>query len=692
MMLQPENEFTEYIEKLTDTLMKYFLHIILTGLFGLFLAACGSRSNSKSTDLFINEEHTRSIEISQPEQNLDLLTMQELRLLRDLAFTELGGDSLLDRIDLRIEQLKKENFIYIEDDTIANILNIVNLYQFREITRQELMDDLAMFNFVAAPDTLLQLFQVYQRNDLLEIPNFVTTDLMAQLSHIYENYVLRTVEERFFAPMLTELCLTLHDASVEQANRAAQENVKDMAAYNAAYFAVAYHLLTGKSLRIPGSYQSIVEEELAYIDQLENRRPALLDKRTNFDYSIFKPSGHYTRTTLLRRYYKAWKWLQLAPFCGDNTTQKQQAVLLALALHTAKTKNGVSVLEVYSNLNGAMNWFTGMPTNISILDLANLLKKERITNVTAALDAKFLNKLNAMIVNTAQRNQSVVKYPVTCRNGIYFFPQPANADVAANMDASSYLKRLDCIQALQYQTQHHPVFTQKLPWQRQNLETSSAFRVKMNHDLFIYGVVPDHPEPLPIPSPTDTLPEPIRLGYVEPALPFWTKLREWVELTDKTLNDHQLTTDTLIAFTKRLHRYITILEDAALKQLNHESLSDEAYRFMAHIGDSIEQFTISMIEPEIDRWDWATGTDKSISIIEKQPTAISSDSVIYKAIGDVNAIYVVVEIDGFLYLTKGAKFSYHEIFMPQEIDLKDEDWKEIRKNMYQHQEWITTPQ
>ena len=620
------------------------------------------------------------------------MTMQELHLLRNSVFVAYGEDSLVNKIDRCMTQLQKKNYIRTDYDTTANILNIVNLYQFREITQQEVMDDLAMFNFAAVPDSLPQLFQVYQRNDLLQIPNFVTTDLMAQLSHIYENYVLRTIEERFFAPMLTELCLTLHGASLEQANKVAQENVKDMAAYNAAYFAVAYNLLTGKSLRIPSGYQAIVEEELAYITQQENRRPALLDKRTNFDYSVFKPVGHYTRSALLRRYFKAWKWLQLAPFCGDNTTQKQRAVLMALALQTAKTKSGATALDIYSNLYEAMNWFIGTPTNNSILDVSNLLKKERITTVTAALDAKLITKLNTTISNATQGNMSVVKYPANCRNGIYFFPQPAYADMSANMDASSYQKRIKCIYAIEHPAQNIPVFAQKQTWKRKNLETSSALRVKMNHDVLVYGVVPDYPEPLPSSFPTDTLPEPLNLGYVEPALSFWTKLREWVELTEKNLNDYQLTTDTLTVFTERLHRYITMLEDAAHRQQNHEMIPDETNRFITHIGDSIEQFTLSMVKPEIDRWDWAAGTDKSVSIFEKTSATNPSDSVMYKAIGDINNIYVIVEIDGYLYLTKGATFSYHEFYMPQDIDLKDKDWIEIRKTMYYHQPWITTPQ
>ena len=640
--------------------MKIFRHILFAGLFCWLLAACGSQGNPSRTNPV------------QPAVGDD-----GSEQVRDSSLTSHPVD----------ETTVQENYIHADGDTAANIMNIVNLFLFREITRQELMDDLAVNNFAMTPDSLPQLFQVYQRNDSLQIPNFITVDLMAQLSHIYENYVLRTVEERFFAPMLTELCLALHGASVDQAGKAAREDIRDMAQFNAAFFAVAYNLLTGKSLKIQGEYQTFVELELAYIAQQEKRRPALLDKRADFDYSVFKPYGHYTRTAQLRRYFKAWKWLQLAPYCSDNKLQVQQAVLTGLAFQTAKTKSGASAFDVYANLSVAMDWFSGKSAYHSMLDVALLLKKERITTVAATLDAKFLAKVNAAILQTQPNagKSSFVKYPAVCRNGVYFLPQPAYTNETADWDISSYNKRLECALAMQQNPRNSPVFARKPAWNRKKLDTSSALRVKMNHDVLLYGVVPDHPEPLAITYPTDTLAEPLRMGYVEPALPFWTKLREWVELTDKTLRNCRLTTDTLTACTKRLHRYVVLLEDAANRQLNNERLPDETCRFMAHIGDSIQQFTLSMIEPEIDRWDWAAGTDRSVAVFEKanQRNAPEnpSNEVLYTAIGDVNSLYVVVEIDGRLYLTKGATFSYHEFFMPKGRELKEEDWQEMRRRL-----------
>ena len=50
--------------------------------------------------------------------------------------------------------------------------------------------------------------------------------------------------------------------------------------------------------------------------------------------------------------------------------------------------------------------------------------------------------------------------------------------------------------------------------------------------------------------------------------------------------------------------------------------------------------------------------------------------------GDADEIYVVVEIEGYLYLTRGAVLSYREFL--QSIDdqrLTDEEWQEqLKKN------------
>jgi hypothetical protein len=365
-----------------------------------------------------------------------------------------------------------------------------------------------------------------------------------------------------------------------------------------------------------------------------------------------------------------------------------------------------------------MGWFVGQPAYGSLLDVALLLKKERVVSVTAALDAKILAKVSAaalqMSSNVASAgNASTSSYVTACRNGIYFLPQPIRMDdellhamvdpkpdaqrafpvvsdvftapesksILNKWDVSSYNKRLECLLAMQQKPASTPVFAQKEAWNRKKLETASASWVKMKHDVLLYGVIPEHPEPLEAAVERDTLTAPATFGYVEPAFPFWTKLREWVVLTDETLEQYQLKTDTLNAQTERLYRYVALMEDAAQKELDNERPDDETYRFITHIGDSIEHFTLSMIEPEIERWEWAAGTDQSIAVCKKvyrrNVARCPKNGALYAATGNVNNLYVVVEIDGYLYLTKGAVFKYYEFPMPKGKELNEADWKNM---------------
>ncbi len=770
--------------------MKYrrYPYFFLIGMFVLLVATCRNPSPKEqpvtTSHTVIDREPDPMITALDVDQDIEHLDIQELRILRSFVYARYGMlftesdlrnywkentvwyDTLshsqynkgftdipslpeneqifVNRIDNRISLLRQMNYVRTNYDTIANILNIVNMFQYAEITQQEIMDELAVNHYAIATDTLPQLFQVYQRNDTLHIPNFVTTDLLLQLSYIYEAYVLKTIEEGHFVPMLTNVCLSMYQAAMEQANKATKEEMKDMAEYNAAFFAVPYCLLTGKSLKLPATYQTQVEEELAYIDQQEDHRPVLLNLDTYFSYSAFKPYGHYTQTSELRRYFKALKWLQLAPYCREDKTQLRQVIFAATILHSAKTKSGEAVIDMYRRLYESMAWFSGQPAYASILDVAVFLKKERISKIDAALDDKILAIVDAMLKKMQTNDDIAIKNATSCQDGIYVLPPsiridekilqtmvdyaknaerafPKALDVFAafgsqpafdklfndyqedtiwgafpeklakakddmqrfkDWNGSSYNKRMECLLTLQQKSRPVPLFMQKQAWNTKTLTTSSAAWIKLKQDMLCYGVIPEYPEPINTKAILfDSLPAPLTVGYVEPNLLFWKKLLEWVEMTGKTLNKHQLMNDSLRTRTIRLYRYVTTMSKAAEKELKGEKLEDETYRFIAHIGDSIQQFTLSMVEPHVDRWAWVAGSDKSVAILDeiyhRNVPNDPKNGTLYATTGNANNIYVVVDIDGYLYLTKGAVFNYYEFSMSKGKRFTEKDWQEM---------------
>jgi surface antigen len=89
--------------------------------------------------------------------------------------------------------------------------------------------------------------------------------------------------------------------------------------------------------------------------------------------------------------------------------------------------------------------------------------------------------------------------------------------------------------------------------------------------------------------------------------------------------------------------------------------------------------------PDAVAWKlWADGVRGHVAVVADVYTANAinnmNKSVLYEAVGPASEIYVVVEIGGQLWLTRGAVFSYREF--KRSIDeprLTDEEWQESLK-------------
>ena len=75
------------------------------------------------------------------------------------------------------------------------------------------------------------------------------------------------------------------------------------------------------------------------------------------------------------------------------------------------------------------------------------------------------------------------------------------------------------------------------------------------------------------------------------------------------------------------------------------------------------------------------GADKKVAIVADVYTANADNnpdkSILFEAVGDADEIYVVVEIGGYLYLTRGSVLSYREFIQPiDQPRLTDEEWQQ----------------
>jgi hypothetical protein len=250
-----------------------------------------------------------------------------------------------------------------------------------------------------------------------------------------------------------------------------------------------------------------------------------------------------------------------------------------------------------------------------------------------------------------------------------------------NWDISVYNKWIESLLVMQQTDKSYPDFMKLPSWEKKNLNASLASWTDLKHDAILYGeqpMVSECGDGSDVPPP----PDPVCVGYVEPNVRFWEKLNELISLTENMLEKNGLMANEIKYPTKQLKEKAEFLLNVSKKELKKQKLTESEYNTIAKYGATIDYFTLSIVDPETHFSDWAhvEGADKSIAIVADVFTRNISDcaksGILHEAVGKANNIYVVVEIEGNLYLTKGAVFSYYEFVKPVGTRLTDEEWQQ----------------
>ena len=122
------------------------------------------------------------------------------------------------------------------------------------------------------------------------------------------------------------------------------------------------------------------------------------------------------------------------------------------------------------------------------------------------------------------------------------------------------------------------------------------------------------------------------------------------------------------------------------KELAGKTLTQSEYNQIEIIGSNIEYISLQLVrsgDTFLDSWNDVTGADRKIACIADVYTANAfnvpqpEQAVLYEAVGPAHHIYVIVEIEGLLWLTRGGVFSYRELERASsDKRLTDEEWQE----------------
>ncbi len=646
-----------------------------------------------------------------------------------------------------VQKLKKrEDFLKSKNNVapsgmMVNMENIINSFQLESFD-QRLYNAIGKNGFAIVPGEEDQLFHIYERNDYRQFPSFVTTDLYLQAFHMFFDCLLKETEEQKFSPMVTLFVKQNYEQMMQLASTTTDAKIKAAAEHNAAYYAIAYELNTGKSLPVPASFTELVKEEINHVNAAETTSSEFLGytearNMPMFIYNIYRPRGHYTRNETLKRYFCAMMWLQNAPFGTDKDDQLEQALLLAQTIG-----GNANLTKQYKDITEPITYLMGMPDDVSILQVYAEIQKSGSTVSELINDKKKFDAIRKALEELSKK-QSIIKpkFQASSPFKICLMPQrympdsevlqemvdyestptlrdvPKGLDILASIGISSaeriliqelkeqekwnkYTSNLEqmkkrmgeidwnqtvankwiaALKDVNSKNAQYPKFMLSPQWDKKNLNAALASWAELKHDAILYAK-----QPMGAECGGGGPPEPYVKGYVEPNIAYWTKAIELIDATMDVLKRFDLVTEKGTTAATDLREQAEFLLNCSKKELAGKNLTEQEYRQIETIGSTFENITLNLIK-ESDQflmgWGNVNGADKKISVVADVYTANSYNnpdkSVLYEAVGPAHEIYVVVELDGYLYLTRGAVFSYREfqedIAAPRKTD---EEWQQ----------------
>ena len=653
--------------------------------------------------------------------------------------------AFIKRMQAREDELRKQNFDVPEGLRVnmQNLTNPTQLKEFDQALSQQLGEegfaivparhaqlfqvyeenDYREFPNFVTTDLYLQLYHLYIDCMLRELE-------MYQFFHTIVSYNDDMVEAMKKLYQKTESSTALERAT----------------AHNLRFFTIADVLFRGMKSYDANTDQLIAEEVDKAIKATDDFSNFMADyKNVMFGYSLFRPRGHYTRNYVLEEYFRGMMWLQSVPFGMDNDDEVNAAVIIAYTMmnnpeiqqkydkinkiitYMMGQPDNLSIIQVIDELK---------KINRPMEDLLNdkqamsKLKKdlEEIGNKATRIRPKYErtshNKINVM-PQRYQPDAEVLQEMVDYDNKPTLRATPKGLDFMAAMGVSAAeqilkeeqtpwkdydnhlkamkkrmgeinwdetictrwmntLKVLNVWSGDKNNQKQLPYFMLNPEWSKKDLNAALASWAELKHDAILYAK-----QPMGAECGGGGPPEPIVKGYVEPNVGFWKKAIELLDNTEKLLKEQDMLTEKIKDATQRIREEAQFLLNISEKELAGKELSEEEYGQIECIGATFENISLDLVREKdqyLMGWSDVQGADKKVALVADVYTANADNnpdkSILFEAVGEADEIYVVVEIGGYLYLTRGSVLSYREFIQPiDQPRLTDEEWQEqLEKN------------
>jgi hypothetical protein len=595
---------------------------------------------------------------------------------------------------------------------------------------------------VVVPAGHHEFHDVYQATAGREQPVFVTVDSVLHVYHLLFDKLLRDLEDESLAAAAEGLAKAMSGAAAEQYRQALGTTLEDPARRVWAYFCVAEQLISKDPPEMPAPVADLVKAELDLIAAHSELAPSpimSIGEEYREDYSQYVPRGHYSRTALRQRYFKAMMWFGRMNLRLKDAEETRLALLITRLSHIAQV-DGEPATTVWASIYDPTAFLVGTADDLGIREYTAVIRDVYGESASLAdfaddaLLAKFIEaarelpppQINSMFVAPGEDMEAVTQgFRFMGQRFVldaYIFQQlvndkvtmrlmPSGLDLLAALGNEEALAILDDIGETSYENYDSQMA-------KVRGEVASLGAADWGQNVYfawlhaLDAVVQPKGDAYPVYMQTkawarkdlasalgswaelrhdtilyakQTYPmagmappgEPV-LHYVEPNSLAFARLQALATLTADGLQARGLLSDEMESHFEWLGKRLVAFQRIAEDELAGKPFDPDDYWLLDGYGDWLE----GMVEACADIVD---AEEHMITILEDEPAAIVADvatdvtfgNVLEVATGYIYEAYVVTPNGrGGWQVARGGVYSYYEFTWPMANRLTDESWRE----------------
>ncbi|MBT5708562.1 MAG: DUF3160 domain-containing protein [Verrucomicrobia bacterium] len=217
-----------------------------------------------------------------------------------------------------------------------------------------------------------------------DLPVFVSIDSFLQAWHQNYRGILSDQEEFILSTQFEDILDSMREQLPLIRDLGLSESLMPSLHDADFYLTVALSLFRGEAVgSILGESDELVRAAVDGVEELAVKAFPLFGRRNPepFDFSQFKPRGHYTKSVRLQRYFRAAMWCGRVDFrvAGPENLASERELGTAAILQEALVVSGK--LESWNKFDRFIQLFVGLSDSMTAPQLAGLLKAGGIESV-----------------------------------------------------------------------------------------------------------------------------------------------------------------------------------------------------------------------------------------------------------------------------------------------------------------------